>query len=75
MLPAQKPRLWGQRLHKEPLTEAAWTKIARLYQYEEVGVSQLAVRFSVSAERIRAGLAERGIKRKKQKCGDSASTN
>jgi hypothetical protein len=60
-----------------PLSEADWKKIARLYEHEEVSIPALAQRFHVTVERIRGGLAERGIpsKRKKQKCGDSASTN
>lgn len=59
------------------LSESDWVKIAKLYQVEEVGIPALAQRFHVTVERIRGGLADRGVlsKRKKQKCGDSASTN
>jgi hypothetical protein len=59
----------------EALSETDWKKIVSLHVDHEVGIPALAERFQVSVERIRGGLAERGIlsKRKKQKCGDSAS--
>ncbi len=63
--------------YKQPLSEADWKKIIRLFEHEEIGITAIAQRFNVSHERVRTGLAERNVlrKRKKQKCGDSASTN